>query len=87
MITPDGRKTTARNWANELKVAYVPSVVVFDAGKEVIRIEAFMKSFHFQSALDYVSSGAYKTQPNLQRFIRARADALRERGVAVDIWK
>jgi thioredoxin-related protein len=87
VITPDGRKTTARLWANELGIAYLPSVVVFDAGKEVIRIEAFLKSFHFQSVLDYVSSGAYKNQPNLQRFIRGRADALRERGVAVDIWK
>ena len=87
VITPDGRQTTARLWANELRIAYVPSVVVFDAGKEVIRIEAFMKSFHFQSVLDYVASGAYKQQPSLQRFIRGRADALRERGVAVDIWK
>ncbi|MGA7596131.1 MAG: thioredoxin fold domain-containing protein [Gallionella sp.] len=87
VVTPDGRLTTARDWANELGIAYVPSAVVFDAGKEVIRIEAFLKSFHFQLVLDYVSSGAYKEQPNLQRFIRARADALRERGVAVDIWK
>ncbi|HTN94490.1 MAG TPA: thioredoxin fold domain-containing protein [Gallionella sp.] len=87
VTTPDGRKTTARDWANELGIAYVPSMVVFDAGKEVIRAEAFLKSFHFQSVLDYVSSGAYKEQPNLQRFIRARADALREQGTVVDIWK
>jgi len=87
VITPDGRQTTARDWANELGIAYLPSVVVFDAGTEVIRVEAFLKSFHFQSVLDYVASGAYKNQPNLQRFIRARADALRDRGVAVDIWK
>jgi thioredoxin-related protein len=60
---------------------------MFDQGKQVIRIDAFLKSFHFQSVLDYVSSKAYKKQPNLQRFIRARADALRERGVVVDIWK
>ena len=46
-----------------------------------------MKGFHVQSVLDYVASGAYKKQPNLQRFIRERADSLRERGVAVDIWK
>jgi thioredoxin-related protein len=87
VITPDGLQTTARLWANKLNITYVPSVVVFDAGKEVIRIEAFMKSFHFQSVLDYVSSGAYKKQPSLQRFIRSRSDALRERGVVVDIWK
>ena len=87
VTTPDGRKTTARDWANDLGIGYVPSVVMFDAGKEVIRVEAFLKDFHFQSVLDYVSSGAYRTQPNLQRFIRARADALREQGIVVDIWK
>lgn len=87
VTTPDGRKTTARDWANQLKIGYVPTVVLFDAGKEVIRIEAFMKSFHVQSVLEYVSSGAYKKQTSPQRYIRERADAIRERGVVVDIWK
>lgn len=87
VVTPAGRATTARQWADELDIVYVPNVVVFDEGKEVIRIEAFMKGFHVQSVLDYVASGAYKNQPNLQRFIRERADAMRERGVVVDIWK
>ena len=87
VVTPTGRATTARQWADELDIVYVPNMVLFDAGKEVIRIEAFMKGFHVQSVLDYVASGAYKKQPSLQRFIRERADALRERGVVVDIWK
>lgn len=87
VVTPAGRATTARQWADELNVVYVPNVVLFDTGKEVIRIEAFMKGFHVQSVLDYVASGAYKKQPSLQRFIRERADAMRDRGVVVDIWK
>lgn len=87
VVTPAGRKTTARRWADELDVAYVPSAVLFDGGKEAIRIEAFLKGFHVQSVLDYVASGAYKTQPELQRFIRSRADHLREQGEAVDIWR
>lgn len=87
VVTPAGRKTTARQWADELNIAYVPSAVLFDAGREAIRIEAFLKGFHVQSVLDYVASGAYKKQPELQRFIRERADHLREQGVAVDIWK
>lgn len=87
VVTPAGRKTTARQWADDLNIAYVPSAVLFDAGREAIRIEAFLKGFHVQSVLDYVASGAYKKQPELQRFIRERADHLREQGVAVDIWK
>ena len=86
VLTPSGRKTTAREWADELDIVYLPTMVLFDAGKETIRADAYLKEFHIQSVLDYVASGAYRRQPNLQRFIRERADRLREQGVVVDIW-
>jgi len=87
VVTPAGKKTSAKLWADELNVAYIPSAVLFDGGKEAIRIEAFLKGFHVRSVLDYVASGAYKTRPELQRFIRERADRLREAGTAVDLWE
>ncbi len=87
VVTLDGRKTTARKWADELNIAYVPTAVLFVDGEEAIRIEAFLKAFHVQSVLDYAASRAYKRQPSLQRFIRMRADHLREQGVVVDLWK
>ncbi len=87
IIAPTGNKTTARRWASELGIVYVPTAVLFDAGKETIRIDAFMKGFHVQSVLGYVASGAYREQPNLQRFIRERADRIREQGTTVNIWK
>lgn len=88
LTTPSGEQTTAIKWAHQLQVNYAPSMIFFDTeGKEVFRIEAYLKSFHVQSVLDYVSSGVYKTQPNLQRFIQARADELREKGIEVDLMK
>lgn len=88
VTTPSGKKTTARDWAQELGLVYAPSVVFFDpAGKEVMRIEAMLKTFHVQSAIDYVVSGAYLKQPNFQRYIDERASKLRARGQRVDIWK
>ncbi|HSW52060.1 MAG TPA: thioredoxin fold domain-containing protein [Sulfuricaulis sp.] len=87
VVTPGGKKTDARRWADELGIAYVPTAVLYDAGKEVIRVEAMFRGFHVQSVLDYVASGAYRTQPELQRFIRERADHLREQGIVVDLWK
>ena len=88
VITPAGKRTTARDWARELNIVYAPSLVFFDReGGEVIRTEALLKSFHVQSIMDYVASGAYKKQPNLQRFIDERATQLRAKGVKVDIWK
>lgn len=87
VVTPDGKKTTARKWASELNIAYTPSAVMFVEGKEVIRIEGFLKAFHVQSVLDYASSGAYKTEPSLQRFIEHRASEIRAKGKTVDLWK
>lgn len=87
VTTPEGKKSTAQEWANTLNIAYLPAIIFFDPnGKEVMRIDAQMRSFHVQSVFDYVLSGAYKTQKNFQRYISARADKLREKGVNVDIW-
>lgn len=88
VITPSGEKITAREWAQQLKLAYAPSIVMFDTtGKEALRVEALLKAFHVQSALEYVSSGAYRKQPNFQRYIDERASARRARGEHIDIWK
>jgi thioredoxin-related protein len=87
VITPAGEKTTAKKWADALNITYQPAIVFFDPqGKEVMRIDAQLRSFHVQSVFDYVLSGAYKTQKNFQRYISTRADILREHGVNVDIW-
>lgn len=88
LVTPDGKNSSARAWAKELKVNYSPSMIFFDKKpKDVFRIEAYLKSFHTQSVMDYIASGAYKTQPNFQRYISGRADKLEAQGVHVDLWK
>jgi thioredoxin-related protein len=88
VTTPSGEQTTIWDWARKLDVKYAPSMVFFDPeGREIFRTEAWLRRFHTQSALDYVASGAWKTQPEFQRFIEARADALRARGVEVDLLK
>lgn len=87
VVRPDGVATTARQWAADLGLSYAPSIVLFDrAGDEVMRIDAFLKTFHTQSVFDYVLSEGYREQPNFQRYISARAEQLRERGIDVDIW-
>ncbi|MDH5570861.1 MAG: thioredoxin fold domain-containing protein [Gammaproteobacteria bacterium] len=83
-----GRRTTAQALAKKLKIQYAPSMVFFNnQGKEIFRAEAYLKAFHTQSIMDYVASGAYKTQPEFQRYISERADRLEAQGVHVDIWK
>ncbi len=88
VVTPDGRRTTARAWAKELGVHYAPSIVLFDAeGREVIRSEAMFKAFHTQSLFDYVAGGGHRHEPSFQRYISERADRLIERGKDVDLWR
>ncbi len=87
VIRPDGIRTTAREWAVKLDLSYAPSIVLFDTGgEEVMRIDAFLKTFHTQSVFDYVLSKGYQEEPNFQRYISARAERLREQGIDVDIW-
>ncbi len=88
VIAPDGAKTTAAQWARDLKVLYAPSVVFFDAaGAEAFRVEAYVRMFHLQSSLDYVATGAYRKEPSFQRYIQARAEAIRGNGGRVDLMK
>lgn len=88
LTTPDGRRLPAREWAREQGIQYAPSLAFYDAGGiEVFRTEAYLRPFHLQSAMDYVASRVYKSQPEFQRFVQERADHLREQGIAVDIWK
>ena len=86
--TPDGRDTTARQWAQDLEVQYGPTLVMFDTeGKQAFRAEAYLKAFHIQSVLDYVASGAYRDQPEFQRFVQARAADFAARGIHVDLME
>ena len=87
IVTPDGRKMSQRDFANELNVAYTPSVIFMDGkGKIVHRIDGFLKTFHFQSSLAYVIERAYLAQPSFQRYLSARGEQLREKGFDTDIW-
>jgi len=88
IILPNGKKSSIKDWAKKLDVQYAPSLIYFNPqGKEVFRSDAYLKSFHIQSVMDYVSSGAYKTQTNFQRYIDARAKKLEAQGVHIDLMK
>jgi len=88
LTTPQGAKVKADAWARDLGVAYTPTVVFFDAGgREVFRIDAYLRPFHLASALDYVANSVYHAEPSFQRYIQARAERLRAQGENVDLWQ
>lgn len=86
--TPSGKNMKIRDWAKKLDVKYAPSLLFFDdKGNEVFRSDAYLKAFHTQSVMEYVSSGAYKAQSNFQRYVDERADHLREQGIEVNLME
>ena len=88
VVTPQGKRLTAREWAKALDVKYAPTIVVFSPqGREIIRSEAFFKVFHVQGLFTYVLDGGYKTEPSFQRYLSALAEQMREHGKDVDIWR
>jgi len=87
IVTPSGLQLSQADYAQQLNIGYSPSVVFYSPqGKEVHRIEGFLKTFHFQSSLAYVLEQGYQTQPSFQRYISERGEKLREMGYDTDIW-
>ncbi|MFT3821741.1 MAG: thioredoxin fold domain-containing protein [Rubrivivax sp.] len=85
---PDGRTSSAREWSRELGIMLHPTVVFFDdRAREVFRFDGYLRPFHIESAFDYVASGAYRTEPQFQRYVQARAERLRAAGQPVDLWR
>src|SRR5262245_7669559 len=87
LVAPGGQQMKTNQWVSSLKLTYVPTMIFFDdGGREVFRIEAYLRPFHLAGSLDYVASGAYKTEPSFQRFLQSEAERLRSRGQTVDLW-
>ncbi|CAK0747903.1 Thioredoxin domain-containing protein [Gammaproteobacteria bacterium] len=86
LITPDGIGQTAKNWAETLRLNALPCLLLFDQGREILRLDAMFKAFHVQSLLDYVASGAYHEELDVQRYLHKRSERLREQGITVNLW-
>ena len=75
--TTDGAVLSEGEWAEKLSVVYAPTIIFFDGErKEAVRIESDIQSPHLLGAMRYVSTGAYRTQPSFQHFIREHYNEL-----------
>jgi len=67
VIRPDGKKATAKQWADDLALDYAPTIIFFDeSGKEIIRVDSVVGFFRLKNVLQYVNTRAYRTQPSFQ---------------------
>jgi thioredoxin-related protein len=71
VITPNGTKTTARDWAAQMGIHYMPTTVFFDEqGHEIMRIDSVVKLYRMRSMLSFILSKGYKNFKTLQHWRR-----------------
>ena len=69
VITPQGKKTTAKEWARSLDLFYTPSIVFFDPnGKEIIRVDSVTHFYRLWGVMDYVNQEGYKKTRDYQEW-------------------
>lgn len=69
VVSPDGQRTTAKQWARALGLFYAPAILFFDEwGKEIIRVDSVVRFYRLRNVLNYINSKGYLTEPNYQRW-------------------
>jgi thioredoxin-related protein len=77
----DGIARTEKDFARSLKVRYTPTLLVIDErGSILLRINGYYPPAPFNAALDYVVDGAFRREPDLQRYLKNRSVQMPERG-------
>lgn len=84
VIDVDGNKTTAQDWAEDLRLDYRPGTVLFDGGKEITRADGSLYHFHYKELLRYVSGRYYRQYPTYLKYLGIRQKKLLEAGVDID---
>ena len=69
VITPDGQRITARQWADQLGLFYTPTLLFFDErGQEILRVDSVVQFYRLRNVLEFVLSGAYRRYPTFQQW-------------------
>jgi thioredoxin-related protein len=67
VITPAGKQTTVREWAQDLNLFYTPTIIFFDYnGQEIIRIDSVVQYYRLVSVLQYINQKVYLTDEDYQ---------------------
>jgi len=68
-------------FAESIGVKYTPTFLVFDeTGKVVLRLTGFQDARKFDTAMDYVITGAWRQYPDYDIYLKVRANAGMIRG-------
>ena len=93
----DGKVTTEKQLARKHRVQFTPTLQYLPKklsensrktghDVEVWRLLGYWKPFHFLNSFVYVREKGYKTEPDFQRWLRARTQKLKAEGKEVNLW-
>ena len=69
VLTPDGERLTASQWARKMGLFFSPTLVFFDEnGKEIIRVDSVVRLYRLRRVLEYIASKGYLDAPSFQRW-------------------
>jgi len=86
IIDVNGNSTTPQAYAETLGLTYRPALILFDNGKEIMRIQSMLYRFHFTEILRYVGEGHYKKYPDsFYDYLDVRTAELLDSGQDVNI--
>jgi len=75
VVTPAGEHTTARKWAEKMRLFYTPTLIFFDSnGAEIIRVDSVVQFYRLQNVLDFILEGGYREYPTFQLWRESRAE-------------
>ncbi len=82
----DGKITTARALSESLGITYRPGIVLFDRGREILRIESLLYRYHFVGVLEYVGQRRYEQYPDsVWDYVDAKTERLVAAGQNVSL--
>jgi len=95
----DGQTAKEKEIARKWGIRFTPTMMFFSGDpkeitkepgnkQDVMRVPGYFKPFHFTMLHKYVKDGAYKTEPEFQRWVIAEGDKLREHGIDINnlLW-
>ena len=86
IIYVDGNETTPKAYTEKLGLTYRPGIVLFDKGRDVMRIQSMLYSYHFSEVLRYVGERHYEKYPDdFYDYLDVKTAAIIESGKNVHI--
>lgn len=82
-----GKTTTAKDWADNLKINYRPGLILFDEGKETARVESMLYPFHFEHVLRFGLNKNYQKYATYLDLMEVRQQQLLSQGIDINIGK